>query len=170
MTGFIGTAWIMDALSKTGYPDMAYRLLTSVNYPSWLYPVTQGATSVWERLNSYTHKDGFGKNNSMNSFNHYSFGAVGNWMLTRSLGININRDGNIEILPEVDRSGNIKFANGWLETPKGKVCSSWKVVKDEVVYEINLPEGTKGILKIPGKVYDLHSGSNTIVSSAGLHK
>lgn len=170
MTGFIGTAWIMDALSKTGNPDMAYRLLTSVNYPSWLYPVTQGATTVWERLNSYTHKDGFGKNNSMNSFNHYSFGAVGNWMLTRSLGININMDGDIEILPEVDRSGNIKFAKGWLETPRGKVCSSWKVVNDEVVYEINLPEGTKGRLKIPGKVYDLHSGSNTIVSSAVLPK
>lgn len=98
------------------------------------------------------------------------FGAVGNWMLTRSLGININRDGDIEILPEVDSDGNIKFAKGWLETPRGKVCSSWKVVKDEVVYEINLPEGTKGILKIPGKGYDFHSGSDTIVSSAGLPK
>lgn len=85
-------------------------ILTSVNYPSWLYPVTQGATTVWERLNSYTHKDGFGKNNSMNSFNHYSFGAVGNWMLTRSLGININRDGDIEILPEVDCDGNVSSA------------------------------------------------------------
>lgn len=165
MTGFIGTAWIMDALSKTGNTGDAYRLLTSVNYPSWLYPVTQGATTVWERLNSYTHKDGFGKNNSMNSFNHYSFGAVGNWLLTHSLGININNSGDIEITPEADTSGNLKFAKGWLETPKGKVGSAWKIENGEVIYEIDLPDNTYGILKTPGKQYNLHPGNNTVKES-----
>ncbi len=87
MTGFIGTAWIQEALSRIGRGDVAYRILANKEYPSWLYPVTQGATSVWERLDSYTHTDGFGANNSMNSFNHYSFGSVGNWLLTRCLGI-----------------------------------------------------------------------------------
>lgn len=76
MTGFIGTAWISKALSDNGCSEAAYKLLQQTNYPSWLYSVEQGATTIWERLNSYTHEDGFGGNNRMNSFNHYSFGAV----------------------------------------------------------------------------------------------
>ena len=87
MTGFIGTPWICYALSDNGHADEAYRLLTHKDYPSWLYPVTQGATTIWERLNSFTHKDGFGRNNSMNSFNHYAFGCVFDWMMQRSTGI-----------------------------------------------------------------------------------
>jgi alpha-L-rhamnosidase len=70
MTGFIGTAWINKALSDNGYTNSAYNLLQQTAYPSWLYPVEQGATTIWERLNSYTHSDGFGGNNRMNSFNH----------------------------------------------------------------------------------------------------
>lgn len=72
LTGFIGTAWISKALSDNGMSEEAYRLLQYEGYPSWLYPVKNGATTIWERLNSYTVKDGFGENNSMNSFNHYS--------------------------------------------------------------------------------------------------
>jgi alpha-L-rhamnosidase len=87
MTGFIGTASISEALSVNGNHDLAYKLLTNKQYPSWLYSVVNGATSIWERLNSYTVENGFGGNNSMNSFNHYSFGAVAAWMYNYSLGI-----------------------------------------------------------------------------------
>lgn len=125
MTGFIGTAWIMEALSKISRNDVAYSLLTSTNYPSWLYPVTQGATTIWERLNSYTDKDGFGSNNSMNSFNHYSFGSVANWLLTRCLGITVSPEGEITVNPTPDPTGRIKYARGWIETPKGRIESSW---------------------------------------------
>ena len=125
MTGFIGTAWIMPALSETGRDDVAYQLLTSTNYPSWLYPVTQGATTVWERLNSYTDKDGFGSNNSMNSFNHYSFGSVADWLLTRCLGITVDADGEVSVNPTLDPTGRIKYARGWLDTPQGRIHSSW---------------------------------------------
>ena len=125
MTGFIGTAWIMESLSKIDRNDVAYALLTSTNYPSWLYPVTQGATTVWERLNSYTDKDGFGTNNSMNSFNHYSFGSVANWLLTRCLGITVGRDGIVTVKPTPDPTGRIKYARGWLDTPQGRVEASW---------------------------------------------
>ncbi|MCE6984553.1 hypothetical protein EI534_45825, partial [Pseudomonas frederiksbergensis] len=65
MTGFIGTAWISKALSDNGYDEVAYNLLQQTTYPSWLYSVEQGATTIWERLNSYTHVDGFGENNRM---------------------------------------------------------------------------------------------------------
>ena len=125
MTGFIGTAWVMEALSRIDRNDVAYSLLISTNYPSWLYPVTQGATSVWERLNSYTDKDGFGRNNSMNSFNHYSFGSVGNWLLTRCLGITVDADGKATVDPASDPTGRIKWARGWIDTPQGRIEASW---------------------------------------------
>ena len=125
MTGFIGTAWIMEALSQIDRNDVAYALLTSTNYPSWLYPVTQGATTFWERLNSYTDKDGFGSNNSMNSFNHYSFGSVANWLLTRCLGITVSPEGEVTVNPTPDPTGRIKYARGWIDTPRGRVESSW---------------------------------------------
>ena len=125
MTGFIGTAWIMPALSEIGRDDVAYKLLTSTNYPSWLYPVTQGATTVWERLNSYTDKAGFGTNNSMNSFNHYSFGSVADWLITHCLGIVVNQDGEVSVNPTPDPTGRISYARGWIDTPKGRIESSW---------------------------------------------
>ena len=87
MTGFVGTPWICYSLSDNGHAAEAYRLLMHTGYPSWLYPVTQGATTIWERLNSFTHEDGFGRNNSMNSFNHYAFGCVFDWLMQRSAGI-----------------------------------------------------------------------------------
>jgi len=165
MTGFIGTAWIMDALSKTGNSDMAYRLLTTVTYPSWLYPVTQGATTVWERLNSYTHNDGFGSNNSMNSFNHYSFGAVGNWLLTHSIGIRTDADGTLSIAPEPDFTGKITHASGWLETPSGRVESYWAIKGRKVIYEVTLPRDVSATLITPRKIYRLHHGKNRIRES-----
>lgn len=143
MTGFIGTAWIMEALSLSGNTDTAYRLLTSRNYPSWLYPVTHGATTVWERLNSYTDKDGFGSNNSMNSFNHYSFGAVGNWLLTRSAGLNKVDDKHIILTPEPDTTGAVTWARGWLDMPAGRAECSWRVDGDRVSYEVTVPEGVE---------------------------
>lgn len=87
MTGFMGTASITEALSENGSSANACRLLQQQDYLSWLYSVVNGAMSIWERLNSYTVENGFGGNNSMNSFNHYSFGAVASWMYTHSLGI-----------------------------------------------------------------------------------
>lgn len=81
----------MSLYRLTGRSDIAYRLLQQDSYPSWLYPVKQGATTIWERLNSYTRSNGFGGNNQMNSFNHYSFGAVGTGCIPVSLGMRERR-------------------------------------------------------------------------------
>ena len=115
MTGFIGTAWISKALSENGHSDLAYRLLHNRKYPSWLYAIDQGATSIWERLNGNTVEDGFGGNNSMNSFNHYSFGAVGQWMMAHSLGIEREEPGFRTFLlqPEPDPTGIMTWAEGY---------------------------------------------------------
>lgn len=154
MTGFITTAWISKALSDNGRSDIAYRLLQQTTYPSWLYPVTQGATTIWERLDSYTKERGFGGNNSMNSFNHYSFGAVGQWLMSRSLGI--DRDPaepgfkHFVLRPEADPTGQMTWAKGWYDTPYGRISSSWKRTGGKVEYAFTIPEGCSATLCIPG--------------------
>ena len=153
MTGFIGTAWISKALSDNGYDDVAYKLLQQTTYPSWLYSVEQGATTIWERLNSYTHVDGFGENNRMNSFNHYSFGAVGAWMYAYSLGI--MRDENYPgfkhfvLSPRVDPTGQMTFARSYYDSLYGRIESAWEVKDGEVRYSFTVPANTSATLYLP---------------------
>ena len=156
MTGFITTAWISRVLSDNGRSDVAYRLLQQEDYPSWLYPVTQGATTIWERLNSYTHTAGFGGNNSMNSFNHYSFGAVGQWLINRCLGIERDETKpgyqHFILRPEPDPTGKMTYARGHLDTHHGRIESSWQINPDSTTsYRFTIPEGTSATLLLPGK-------------------
>jgi len=153
MTGFIGTAWVNKALSDNGYSNLAYRLLQQTTYPSWLYPIEQGATTIWERLNSYTLTDGFGKNNSMNSFNHYSFGAVGAWMYNYSLGI--SRDENSPgfkhfiLQPEPDTTGEMTYAKGYYDSMYGHIESSWEIKANACNYRFVVPANTTATVYIP---------------------
>ncbi|MCQ2146130.1 MAG: glycoside hydrolase family 78 protein [Bacteroidales bacterium] len=164
MTGFITTAWISKALSLNGRTDLAYRLLQQTSYPSWLYPVTQGATTIWERLDSFTNERGFGGNNSMNSFNHYSFGAVGQWLMANSLGIDRDPENpgfkHFVLHPEVDPTGEMTWARGWYDTPYGRICSSWEIDSNgKVHYKFTIPSGCSATLEIPGvKKQELRSG------------
>lgn len=158
MTGFIGTAWISKALSDNGYDEVAYNLLQQTTYPSWLYSVEQGATTIWERLNSYTHVDGFGENNRMNSFNHYSFGAVGAWMYAYSLGV--MRDENhpgfkhFVLCPKVDPTGKMTFARGYYDSLYGRIESAWEVKDGEVRYSFTVPANTSATLYLPAASVD----------------
>lgn len=154
MTGFITTSWISRVLTDNGRPDVAYRLLQNTSYPSWLYPVTQGATTIWERLNSYTLEDGFGGNNSMNSFNHYSFGAVGQWLMNRCLGI--ERDDlqpgwkHFYLRPVPDPTGQMTFARGHYDCAYGRIESGWERKPDgNVEYTFSIPQGTTATLMLP---------------------
>jgi alpha-L-rhamnosidase len=156
MTGFIGTASISDALSKNDKDKEAYQLLQQTSYPSWLYSVENGATTIWERLNSYTKENGFGGNNSMNSFNHYSFGAVGAWMINSSLGIARDEPGfkKFVLQPTPDPTGNITFAKGYYDSMYGKITSEWEVLDKQVVYTINVPANTVATLFIKASDLD----------------
>lgn len=155
MTGFIGTASINPALSEAGNHADAYRLLRQREYPSWLYPVLNGATTIWERLNSYTLEDGFGGNNSMNSFNHYSFGAVGAWMYNYSLGIRRDeaspgfRHFILEPVPDPDRV--LTFAKGYFDSPYGRIVSSWEWVGPATLYRFTVPPNTSATLRLAAK-------------------
>ena len=152
MTGFIGTAWISKALSDNGRSDVAYRLLQQTTYPSWLYSVEQGATTIWERLNSYTHTNGFGGNNRMNSFNHYSFGAVGSWMYNYSLGI--ERDENSPgfkhfiLKPEPDPTGKMTYAKGYYDSMYGRIESSWERKDSTFNYRFVVPANTTATMSL----------------------
>ena len=144
MTGFIGTAWISKALSDNGMDEFAYRLLQNNEYPSWLCSIEQGATTIWERLNGYTVEDGFGGNNSMNSFNHYSFGAVGQWMMAYSLGIQRDEPGfrKFVLQPRPDPTGLITWASGHFDSMYGRINSSWKTDNGMLIYEASVPGNT----------------------------
>jgi alpha-L-rhamnosidase len=143
------------ALSENGNDDMAYRLLVNKQYPSWLYSVVNGATSIWERLNSYTVEDGFGGNNSMNSFNHYSFGAVAAWMYNHSLGIQRHptKTGFQEFIlkPTPDPNKAITSAKGHYESMYGTIKSGWTTEGDKSVFKITVPANSTTTLYLPTK-------------------
>jgi len=130
MTGFIGTAWISTALSESGWDEAAYRLLQQTEYPSWLYPVIHGATTIWERLDGFTEEKGFAGHNWMNSFNHYSFGAVGQWLMSHSLGIQRDPDNpgfkHFILQPTPDPDRRMTFAEGSYDSVYGRIESAWK--------------------------------------------
>lgn len=151
MTGFIGTAWISKALSDNGYSDLAYLLLQNDQYPSWIYPIRQGATTIWERLNGYTIENGFGGNNSMNSFNHYSFGAVGQWMIAHSLGIRRDEPGfkRFILAPEPDPTGKMTSAKGHYDSLYGRIYSEWQVKDGALQYKAVVPANSTALLIIP---------------------
>jgi alpha-L-rhamnosidase len=152
MTGFIGTASISEALSANNQHAEAYRLLTQKTYPSWLYSVANGATTIWERLNSYTVENGFGGNNSMNSFNHYSFGAVAAWMYNHSLGIQRDEKSpgfkHFYLRPVPDPTGVLTHAKGHITSMYGKIASGWSVKGGQTVYTFEIPANTTAELRL----------------------
>ena len=173
MTGFIGTASISEALSENGADDLAYKLLTNKQYPSWLYSVVNGSSSIWERLNSYTVENGFGGNNSMNSFNHYSFGAVAAWMYNFSLGI--QRDPTVPafksfiLQPTPDPNGEITSASGHYDSMYGQIRSAWKLEKAKLIYTCTVPANSSATLFLPAKsINQITESGKSISQWAGV--
>ncbi|MFV0338747.1 MAG: family 78 glycoside hydrolase catalytic domain, partial [Chthoniobacterales bacterium] len=149
-TGFLGTPLITQALDATGHGDLACELLFKESYPSWFYPINQGATTMWERWNSYSHKDGFG-DVSMNSFNHYAYGAVGQWMYERVAGLApdpaIPGYKHFFIRPLI--APQLDFARAVLETPYGRAVSAWSKKNEQVVMDITVPPNTTATIEFP---------------------
>ncbi|MBR6531033.1 MAG: alpha-rhamnosidase, partial [Clostridia bacterium] len=157
-TGFVGTYDLCPALSKMGEDNLAYTLLMQRNEPSWLYSVDQGATTIWERWNSYTLENGFG-DVGMNSFNHYAYGSVQEWMYRYMAGI--ESDGvafkNILLQPRVDTrtadelpegQQRMKWVRASYNSVAGLIESNWS--NDEsFVYECTVPEGSSAKLLLP---------------------
>jgi len=153
MTGFIGTAWISTALSNAKADQEAYRLLQQTAYPSWLYPVVHGATTIWERLDGYTVEKGFGGHNGMNSFNHYSFGAVGQWLIAYSLGIQRDEQHpgfkHFFLRPTPDPDRKTTYAKGHYDSAYGRIESSWQYEDGQLVVDVTVPANTTATIYIP---------------------
>jgi alpha-L-rhamnosidase len=149
-TGFAGTPYVTDALTRTGHLDDAYRLLLERGCPSWLYPVTMGATTIWERWDSML-PDGAINPGEMTSFNHYALGAVADWMHRTIGGIAPLEPGYAKVLIAPQPGGGLTWATASLETARGLVDVHWRQAGDELTVEAAVPDGAAGVLRLPGQ-------------------
>ena len=147
-TGFLGTKILLDTLTKIGRGDIAYSVLLSEKNPSWLYSVLQGATTVWERWNSYTKENGFG-DVSMNSFNHYAYGAVVAWMFRSMAGINYLEAGFGKILFAPCPDERVKEVNASYDSAHGTITAKSRIEDGHWTYSVTIPAGTTAIVRLP---------------------
>ncbi|WP_426567465.1 family 78 glycoside hydrolase catalytic domain [Streptomyces canus] len=150
--GFLGVNVLAPVLTDEGRDDLAYALLHQNAMPSWLYSVENGATTIWERWNSYSKEDGFGPVD-MNSFNHYSYGAIMEWMYESMAGIAKDPDNpgfrHFFLRPHLDPTGRIKKVTGTHHSPHGEIESAWSVQGRTLHYQAVVPANTTATLRLP---------------------
>ena len=149
-TGFAGTPFICDALSQTGHLDAAYRLLMEEECPSWLYPVTMGATTIWERWDSML-PDGSINPGQMTSFNHYALGAVADWMHRVVGGISPLAPGYSEVLIAPQPGGGLTDVSTALSTRHGRVSVHWTISDGALRVQAEVPAGVRATVRLPGR-------------------
>ena len=166
-TGFLGTRPLLPVLSATGHHDVAGILMQQREYPSWGYEVDNGATTIWERWNSYIKGSGVHEP-SMNSFSHYAFGAVCEWMMAELAGIDRAAPGfdRVKIAPRP--TGTITHASASMETRHGKLACSWKFEKDQFIAQIMVPPNTVAQLSLPIQGV-VHEGGTPAAGRPGVH-
>jgi hypothetical protein len=154
-TGFVGTGYLAPALSRSGSTDVAYRLLTSDTYPSWGYEVKHGATTIWERWDGVTPEGRF-QNPGMNSFNHYSFGAIGQWLFSTVAGIDTDpqRPGFQHLLIRPQPGGGLTWARATYESIHGTIASSWKQEGSRLTLDVTIPANTTATIWVPAPSHD----------------
>jgi len=162
-TGFLGAADICHVLTKYGYLDEAYKLLYRTDYPSWLYPVTQGATTIWERWDGQK-PDGTFQNPGMNSFNHYAYGAVGDWLYRKVAGIDIDPavPGFKSIIIKPHPGGDMNNVSASHDSPYGKVSSEWEIKDGKFTLKVNVPVNTSANVYVPT------TGGTVLLSDKGI--
>jgi len=155
-TGFLGTPYLCHVLSRFGKTDVAFTLLTQESYPSWLYPVKMGATTIWERWNGIRPDSTF-EPASMNSFNHYAYGAIGDWMYRVVAGLDTYDDEpgykHIRIQPHI--GGGLTNASASLQTYYGKASSGWKIEGDKTIMDVEIPANTRATIYVPATSADV---------------
>ena len=147
-TGFLGTVYLCHVLSECGYTDVAYDLLLQETYPSWLYPVKMGATTIWERWDGQKTDSTF-QDPGMNSFNHYAYGAIGDWMYRVSAGIETDKPGYKHIIIQPHPTKKLSHAKASFESPYGTVVSGWERTGDKIIVTVKIPANTTATIKLP---------------------
>jgi alpha-L-rhamnosidase len=169
-TGFLGTPYLCHVLSRYGYLDEAYLLLNREEYPSWLYPVKQGATTIWERWDGQK-PDGSFQDASMNSFNHYAYGAIGEWMYRVMAGLDLDEaaPGYAHILIQPRPGGGITSVSASHETPYGKVASAWTRADGRFELQVEVPPNTKATVRLPkAQLASVTEGGSPLGDGNGL--
>ncbi|MGW4472930.1 family 78 glycoside hydrolase catalytic domain [Nonomuraea sp. NPDC004354] len=157
-TGFLGTPLVCDALADTGHLETAYRLLTQRACPSWLYPVTMGATTVWERWDSML-PDGSVNPGEMTSFNHYALGAVADWMHRTVAGLAPGAPGYRRLLVAPRPGGGLTWAKAELRTPYGMAETRWSLDGGRLAVAAVVPPNTTAVVSLPGRApFEVGSG------------
>ncbi|MBN2805758.1 MAG: family 78 glycoside hydrolase catalytic domain, partial [Prolixibacteraceae bacterium] len=150
-TGFVGTPLLCKTLSDHGYDELAFQLLMRKDYPSWLYPVTQGATTIWERWDGQK-PDGSFQDVGMNSFNHYAYGAIGEWLYNYVAGIQIDEKHpgyqHFVLAPHV--GGGLNHARASYESVHGKISSGWELNDGWMTCHFEIPANTTASVCLPG--------------------
>ncbi len=166
-TGFLGTPYLCHVLSRYGYADVAYALLMQESYPSWLYPVKMGATTIWERWDGIKPDSSF-QTPGMNSFNHYAYGAIGDWMYRVVAGLDTEEAAPgyklIRVKPNI--GGGLTHANASLQTYYGKITSGWKTENDKTILDVEIPVNTKATVYVPAASADMIKESGTVITSS----
>lgn len=160
-TGFVTVGLLCPVLAGIGREDLAFRLLHNDRYPSWLFSVHNGATTIWERWDGWTAECGF-QSARMNSFNHYSLGSVGEWFLSGILGIRQTETSagyrSIELAPRFDPF--LDHASGALESPRGRVESAWRRQDGQVTWTVSVPPGEAATAELPTTSEITEGGEN----------
>jgi alpha-L-rhamnosidase len=169
-TGFLGTPHLLKVLSRFGYLDEAYMLLNRTEYPSWLYPVTHGATTIWERWDGIK-PDGSFQDKSMNSFNHYAYGAVGEWMYQVIGGIEIDSEapGYKHVLIHPHVGGGLTHAVTSHAGPYGTVRSAWHLDGDRFSLRVGIPPNSTATIQLPNAgLTDVTEGDVPLSRAVGV--
>ncbi len=169
-TGFLGTPLLCPVLTRFGHADVAYRLLLQETYPGWLYPVTLGATTMWERWNSWHPSTGFVET-SMNSLNHYAYGAVGKWLYASVAGLDFDPEapGYRRLLIKPVPGKGLGRASASLDTLRGRASVAWKVEGDALQLDVQLPPNTTGRVVLPdGTAHEVAAGKHAFSSKVSI--
>jgi len=152
-TGFLGTPKLLTVLTRYGYLEEAYALLNRKDYPSWLYPVTKGATTIWERWDGM-RPDGSFQDKTMNSFNHYAYGAVGAWMYETLGGISIGTaaPGYAHVLVQVQPGGGFSYARAQHDSPYGRISTEWHLKHGQMRLAVTIPANSSATIRLPHAV------------------
>lgn len=150
-TGFVGTPYLLDVLEAAGHLDLAYKLLEQETFPSWLFPVKNGATTIWERWDGWTPDKGF-QDKGMNSFNHYAYGAVGAWMVRSVAGLELDPEapGYRRVIFRPRPGGTLTWALAEFESQYGKIGIRWEIrERGELSVELTIPSGVEAVFDGP---------------------
>ena len=169
-TGFLGTPYITDALSETGHLAESYRLLLNRKYPSWLYPITQGATTIWERWDGQKPDSSF-QDTGMNSFNHYAYGAIGDWMVRVVAGLDLDEaaPGYKHLVIHPQPGGGLTSARAELMTQYGSAASGWKIANGRFELAVRVPANTRATVRLPGALLSqVVEGTHAVATADGV--